>query len=92
VTTAPAHVHVATHEGTLLYSDDAGQERRRAMGVLAVALLIKDDGTTQACWRTVGVTSAVVQGLAEMMASTPGLFEAVLGMYLLAKANKPATG
>lgn len=82
------HVHVETHEGTLLYTDDQAQQSRRAIGVLTVALLNKDDGGTQASWRTVGPIAAVTQGLAEMFIATPGLYEAVMGMYLLALRTK----
>ena len=81
------HVQIQTHEGTLLYSDDTGNQERKALGAFGAALTLREDGSIQATWRTLGVPAITAQILAEFLGANPAMLATVISLTQLAQGG-----
>lgn len=83
----PAHkliLGIQEREGTTYYSDHELTDVR-VIGFISAAIILKDTGEPETRWRHVGTTGTAVQALAMFMTATPGMKEALDGMYVLVK-------
>lgn len=77
------HVHVESHEGTMLYSDELGRDHCRMASGIAIAIVIDPKTKTpQICWWLCGTPGTLAEMVARYLVSTPGMFEAVQGLYV----------
>ena len=87
-------VSLRRQEGSLIYSDDQGRSEVRAINFISLTRFLGRTGEEPVmfCWRSEGEISGIAEAIALLYTNSPGLKDAVDGLYTMIQKRTGRSG